>query len=312
MDAANLRGIDLNLLVILDVLLEECHVTRAGQRLALSQSATSNALQRLRELLGDPLLMRTAAGLAATPRAQTLIPILKETLACAARVMLPQASLKSLSRTVRWSIVDHGIALLVPRLLAALRTTAPGVDLVVHPWSGPEAALAQVSDGTLDLAVTVMPPSTGPLRWQRLFSERLVVAMRAGHPALPRFSLDTWLEYPHVVMSARGEATGLLEAVLTKMGKRRRVGVVVPSFLPVLRIVAESDLIALVPVHLLETAPRDELAHREPPLPMPSFEIGVAWHGRRDSDVATMHVVGLLADIVTTKSVRVHDCPMTG
>ncbi|AKU95622.1 Transcriptional regulator [Labilithrix luteola] len=297
MGSIHLRSVDLNLLVVLDALLSERHVTRAGKRLGLSQSATSNALERLRSLFGDPILERTRGGMTPTPRAQALRPALEHALSSVAQVVGPRADLATLSQTVRWSVVDYGTALLGPPLMAALRDSAPGLDLIVTPWGGAEEVVAELSDGTLDLAVSVMAPGASMLRWQPLFSERYIVAMRRDHPAKQRFSLDKWLQYPHVVVSGRAQTSGALDAALASQGKARRVGLVVPSFLAVPSIVGNSDLLALVPERLLATGPYANVITREPPLPVPSFEVGIAWHPRRDHDVATMHVIHALMGV---------------
>jgi DNA-binding transcriptional LysR family regulator len=292
----HLRSIDLNLLVVLDALLAERHVTRAGKLLGLSQSATSNALERLRALFGDAILERSRGAMVPTPLAQALRPQLEQALTSVAKVVAPRADLATLSQTIRWSIVDYGIALLGPRLMATLRKSAPGLDLIATPWAGADEALAQVSDGALDLVVTVLAQGATALRWEPAFSQRYVVAMRRNHPARRRFSFEEWLRYPHIVVSGRGQIAGSLDAVLASHGKTRRVAMVVPSFLAVPSLLADSDLTALVPEGLLATGPYPSLITREPPVSVPSFEVGVAWHGRRDHDVATMHVVRSLVE----------------
>jgi DNA-binding transcriptional LysR family regulator len=294
MEHVNLRAIDLNLLVVLDALLAERHVTRAGRRLGLSQSATSNALERLRALFGDPLFERTREGMAPTPLAQALRPTLDMALSHVAAVVAPRADLATIAQTVRWSIADYGIALLGPQLVARLRESAPGIDLVVVPWSGADDAFTRVGDGELDFIVSVLSPGAAALRWEPLFAERYVVAMRRDHPAGKRFNLDAWLRYPHVVVSGRGDTSGALDAVLAAQGKVRRVGLVVPSFLAVPPIVAESDLLALVPERLLQAWPHPGLVARKPPVAVASFDVGIAWHQRRDQDLVTMHVIKLL------------------
>ncbi|AKF04231.1 LysR family transcriptional regulator [Sandaracinus amylolyticus] len=287
----NLRSVDLNLLVVLDALLEERHVTRAGKRLGLSQPAASNALERLRAMFGDPLLERTRDGLRPTPRAESLRPALRDALESTARLVArARPDLSTIVQTVRWSVVDYGLPLFVPPLLASLAEHAPGIDLVVSPWSGAEDALAAVSDGALDLAVSVHAPGASELRWQRLFEERYVVAMRADHPARRRFTLERWLALPHVVVSGRGQASGALDAALAARGLSRRVGLVVPSFLAVPAIVAGSDLVALVPERVLRAVVCPGIVAREPPLAVSGFEVGLGWHPRRDGDLATMRV----------------------
>jgi DNA-binding transcriptional LysR family regulator len=288
----NLRGLDLNLLVVLDALLAEQHVTRAGQRLGLSQPATSNALERLRRLFDDPLLERVPGGLRATPRAQALRSPLTDLLAgVSSLVSSGSADLRTLKQSLRLSVVDYGLALFVPPLMASLAERAPGIDLVCVPWSGAEEAHAALEAGTLDLAISVSAPAS--LRFRPIFTESYVVAMREKHPAR-RLTLARWLEYPHVVVSGRGSATGALDAVLAERGQRRRVGVVVPSFLAIPPLLLQSDLLALVPETLSRLASQG-LVHVAPPLPVPGFEVTLVWHPRRDADPAVRFVRDELA-----------------
>jgi DNA-binding transcriptional LysR family regulator len=231
-----------------------------------------------------------------TPRAQALRLSLEDALASVARVVTPRADLATLSQTIHLALVDYGIALFGPPLVAALRTSAPGIDLVVAPWTGADDDFARVTDGSLDLVVGVLAPGAAALRWEPLFSERYVVAMRRSHPARKRFSLQEWIRHPHVVVSGRGQTSGALDAVLATRGKTRRVGMVVPSFLAVPAIVANSDYLALIPERLLAAGRYEGVVAREPPVAVPSFEVGIAWHPRRDHDAATMHVARLLRE----------------
>lgn len=301
MDRIHLRAIDLNLLVVLDVLLDERHVTRAAARLGLSQSATSNALERLRALLGDPLLERAAKGMRATPRAEALRAPLREALGEISRIVVSAgADLTTIRQTVRLSVVDYGIALLVPALCKALAESAPGLDLVVLPWTGADQATRDLASGALDLAITVVAPGAGALRFRHLFHERYLVTMRREHPSAGRFDLEAWLGHPHVVVSGRGETAGALDATLAERGLHRRVSVVVPSFLAVPQLLATSDLFALLPEQLLTTLPEGSgLITRPPPVAVPGFEVGIAWHPRRDGDVAVGHVREQIARITS-------------
>ncbi len=304
MDLMNLRGVDLNLLVVLDVLLAEQHVTRAGKRLGLSQPATSNALERLRGLFDDPLLERVPRGLRPTPRAEALRGPLAALLGgVSALVSSASADLRTLKQTVRLSVVDYGVALFVAPLIASLAEHAPGIDLVCVPWSGAEEAHGALEAGALDLAISVPAPSS--LRFRPILTEAYVVAMRAQHPASlglgrtkpkkERLTVARWLEHPHVVVSGRGSATGALDAVLAERGLQRRVGLVVPSFLAIPELLAQSNLLALVPETLLRLT--SDLVHAAPPLPVPGFEVALVWHPRRDADPAVGFVRDELARI---------------
>ncbi|HTV20139.1 MAG TPA: LysR substrate-binding domain-containing protein [Polyangiaceae bacterium] len=285
----NLRALDLNLLVVLDALLSERHVTRAGQRLGLSQPATSNALKRLRRMFGDALLERTPRGLELTARAQALREPLAEVLREVSTLVggAPVVELSQLERTVRLSVADYGVAAFVGPLLESLAARAPGIDVVCLPWSGADDAHAALDDGSLDLAVSVLAPAN--LRFRPIVRETYVVALRERHPALP-LTLARWLAHPHVVVSGRGSSAGPLDTVLAERGLRRRVGVIVPSFLAVPSLLVQSDCIALIPERLARLS--TGIVWAAPPLPVPGFDVALVWHPRSDADAA----VGFVRD----------------
>ncbi|MDP3418678.1 LysR family transcriptional regulator [Falsiroseomonas sp.] len=293
-----LRGVDLNLLVILDALLEEAHVSRAADRLGLSQPATSSALERCRQLFGDRLLERAAGGMRRTPRAEALRPRLKDALAGLGGVLdLPEVPLAALRQTVRLLMADSLAARLLGPLVAALSRSASGLDVVVQPWQGAPAALEGLARGTLDLAVSVIPPSGPDLRREELLREEYVVAMRSGHPALEGFDLERWLAFPHVLVSARGEMRGALDEALARQGRVRRVGCVVPHFLLVPPLLLGSDLIALLPGGSILGAMREGLAVLQPPVAVEGFPIHLALHRRREGDAAVRHVAATLRSV---------------
>jgi DNA-binding transcriptional LysR family regulator len=297
----NLRSIDLNLLVILDALLEEAHVTRAAKRLALSQPATSSALERCRFLFKDALLERGAGRMRLTPKARSLRAPLKQALSGLESALEPPAvDLKSLKRTLRLEMSDGLIATAVGPLHAKLRVTAPGLDLVVVPWRSAQDALHQLEQGDADIAVSAFPDIGADFRRVEVMSETYRVAMRAKHPALAGakrgLSLDKWLAYPHILVSGRGETRGTLDEALARVGRTRRVGLVVPSFLVVPSLLAESDLIALAPSRLVSAS--RTLAVLKPPIPVDGFTLHAAWHARRDDDPVVRHVIAMLGEVL--------------
>jgi DNA-binding transcriptional LysR family regulator len=151
----DLRRIDLNLLVILDALLSEQHVTRAAERLHLSQPAVSHALARLRDLLGDPLLVRAGAGLVPTSRAMELMAPLTEALAQVQSLLAPNAfDPATTRRTFRLAMSDYGAAIVLPGLIRTLRSEAPGIDLQISHASR-EGMLDGILNGDIDIAVGV-------------------------------------------------------------------------------------------------------------------------------------------------------------
>lgn len=295
----NLRAIDLNLLVVLRSLLEEAHVSRAAARLGLSQPATSAALERCRHLFGDALLERGRGRMRRTARAEALRAPLAALLDQAEALLLPPAlDLRQLRQRLHLVMADHPAARLVGPLQARLEREAPGIDLVIQPWQGAEAALAALAAGRADLAVSVFPPPEAEFRRETLRQEEYRVLMRRDHPAAEGFDLDRWLAWPHLVVSGRGEASSPLDGLLARMGRGRRIGLVVPSFLLAPILLRDSQLIAMLPGGCL---PEDMAGFRDfaPPIPVEGFPLHLAWHRRRDADPGTRHVAGLIRTLLS-------------
>ncbi|WP_313528392.1 LysR family transcriptional regulator [Shinella sp.] len=288
----NLRSVDLNLLVILDALLDEAHVSRAAAKLNLSQPATSSALDRCRHLFGDPLLERGKGGMRLTPKAESLRDPLKTLLVgIAAVVDAPEESLAEIRQTVRILTADFPGILIAGALHRALAQSAPGIDLVIQPWHGAPEALESLARGASDIALSVFPTvDETAFHRETLVDEHYVVAMRKNHPVAQHFTLDRWLAFPHILVSGRGDTRTPFDDQLATLGKTRRVGIVVPSFLMVPALLEDSDLIAMMPSHCLppEAATRFHVAL--PPIPVTGFPLHLAWHRRRDKDRAVQHV----------------------
>lgn len=294
----NLRSLDLNLLVILDALLDEAHVSRAADRLNLSQPAASAALQRCRHLFRDDLLERGRGTMRLTPKAETLRAPLKSLLAGVTELVDPvEPPLADLRQTLRISMADYPALMIIGPLQPALQRSAPGIDLVIQPWHGADAARTALIDGTSDIAISVLPGTEDDIHRAHLLTEHYVIALRPGHPAIPGFDLMRWLAYPHILVSGRGEARSPLDAELARIGLARRVGLVVPSFGMVPDLLRRSDMIAMLPSRILPHAP--DLTGLPVPIAVPGFELHLAWHRRRTRDKGLQHVAGLLADLLT-------------
>lgn len=286
-----LRSVDLNLLVILDALLEEAHVSRAAVRLHLSQPATSSALERLRHLFGDRLLERGRGGMRLTPAAEALRLPLRDALGSIATLMhRGKTDLATVRQTVRVAVADALAVAMLPALHARLVQTAPGVTLAVLPWRGGTEGVRQLAAGEVELVASVLPTLDPAFRKVPLFDEHYLVAMRSDHPAVQGFCLRSWLDYPHVVVSGSGNTMAGLDTALAARSLSRRVGVVVPSFVMVLPLLSGSDLMALLPSRCVTLDVVARLATFVPPLPIDGFRLDLAWHMRRDGDLVVRHV----------------------
>ena len=285
----NLRTLDLNLLVTLQALLEEKHISRAALRLHRSQPAVSHALANLRRQFNDPLLVRRAGGLALTPRAAELLPALTGTLGQLGDLLsTPTFDPAYSSRTFRLAMSDYGARVVLPKLVRVLRQRAPGIDLLISHGSR-EAMLADVADGEVDMALGVFPGRhSGRLRVQTLFEERFVcLADAATLPQGAPLSLADWLARPHVLVAIRSASENEIEQALAQIGAKRRIAVQLPHWSAANGLIAGTDLILTVAQrNLASLTPDSRLACFEPPVAIPPFAFELLWHQRRDADAA--------------------------
>ncbi len=285
----SLRRLDLNLLPVLDALVTERHVTRAAHRLGLSQPATSHALARLRDLLGDPLLVRGPGGLVPTPRALAIAPRVREALELTARALAgePAFDPATARRAFHVAASDYAELVVLPRLVAAIRTLAPGVDLWSYPVpADPAAALA---DGTIDVALVPRRPSwPAGVYERRLFDETFTCAVRRGHPAAQRrLTLPRFCELDHLLVAPRGTTGSYVDDALAAAGRTRRIAVAVPHFLVAPHVIAATDLIATLATRVARTFEATlRLALLAPPVELTGFTIALAWHERTQRDPA--------------------------
>ncbi|MCO5064357.1 MAG: LysR family transcriptional regulator [Rhizobiaceae bacterium] len=294
----NLRSLDLNLLVVLDALLDEAHVSHAADRLGLSQPATSAALQRCRHLFRDELLERGRGTMRLTAKAEALRAPLKSLLAGVVDLVdAPKVPLRETRQTLHILMADYPALFVIGPLQRALQETAPGIDLVIQPWHGADAARMALIDGATDLAISVFPTSDEYIHREEILTEHYLVAMRSGHPAASRFDLDRWLAFPHILVSGRGDIRTPLDAELARRGLARRVGLVVPNFGMVPDLLRGSDMIAMLPSRVLHES-RD-LILSPPPFPVDGFSLHLAWHQRRAKDIGLQHVARVLAKLLS-------------
>ena len=292
----NLRSLDLNLLVVLDTLLDEAHVSRAADRLGLSQPATSAALQRCRHLFRDELLERGRGTMHRTPKADALRAPLKSLLAGVVDLIDPSdRPLAEISQTLRLAIIADYPFVVAP-LHEALQRTAPGIDLVIQPWLGTDAARTALLNGDCDLAFSVFPPFNDDLHREEVLIEHYLIAMRAGHPAAEEFDLEAWLAYPHIAVSGRSDTRTPVDADLADRGLSRRVGLVVPNFQMVPALLEGSNMMAMLPSGVMRNF--GGLVAFPPPIPVSGFPMHLAWHRRRAGDAALQHVAAVLGELL--------------
>lgn len=286
----NFRTFDFNLLRVLDALLRERSVTRAGHRLGLSQPAVSAALARLRDALGDPLLVRQGHELVATPFAEGLALPLRATLDDIEAMLSPDDAYDPAQAddVFRISGSDFFDEMLLARLAPLLATEAPHIRLQrVALW--PENDVGTIERYEVDLAL--LPETRLPdwIETQPLFRARYCVIARREHPAFAASDARPGAVAPmalfttlgHVLVSPEGRLRALGDEALDRVGRQRHVAMTTPDFFGACSVVAASDLIALVPRPFAESvAERSGLALYEPPMPVEPVRIMMIWHRR--------------------------------
>lgn len=280
-----LAGIDLNLLTSLDAVLETHNLTVAARKLGLTQPAVSHALKRLRELLGDPLLIRTKRGMTPTPRALELRPAVRAALDAAAVVLqaAPPFDPATSQRAFTVALPDQTAFQLLPPLANEL-AAAPGIRIDVRPLQ--HDRLAEELGRDLDLAISVFRDVPAGVRDQRLFDEEFVCVMRKGSPATRgTFDLARYLACRHVMIAPRGLIGSPLDDLLAKRGHARDLAMLVPHFLVAPHVVASTDLVWTAPQRLARAfAEQLPLTLREVPFKVPGFTLRMRWHMRLDRD----------------------------
>jgi len=281
-----MTAVDLNLLIVLDVLLTEGSVAKAAQRLALSPSAMSRSLARLRATTGDPLLVRAGRGLVPTPLALELRDKVRAVVEGAQAILHPSAhlDLATLERTFTIRANDGFIESFAARLVALVEKDAARVRLRFAPK--PDKNIVALRDGPVDIEVGVVGDTGPELRIQALFRDRFIGVVRVGH-ALTNDAItpERYASFKHISVSRRGQEHGPIDRSLHVLGLWRTVKAVVPGFSAALALARNSELIANVPERQTETARAGMISF---PLPVPTPELTVSqiWHPRLDSDPA--------------------------
>lgn len=279
----HLGGVDLNLLLVLDVLLEERSVTRAAARLDRTQPAVSRSLARLRELLDDPLFVRDRSGLTPTPRAQALAgPLRAALLELEGRVLQARPfDPGSADRTFTLAGADYGEWLLVGPLVTRLARVAPRIRVEAHRVP----ALRDTLDHDIGVGV-VSSSGLGSVRTRPLVTDGFVCLVRRDHPRVGQhLDLRTYLDLDHILISPRGTGGGIVDDRLEAAGERRRIAVRLATFLVAPAVVAGTDLLCTLPRRLAHAAVRSlPVRMVEPPIELPPFTLSAVWHERWQHD----------------------------
>lgn len=313
MSAPNFRTLDLNLLRVFDEVMAEGSLTRAARNLSLTQPAVSNALRRLRETLGDELVQRSGQGMAPTPRARAIWPAVREALAQLQSSLIPNEFVPAEANTsFVLAMSDATAAELIPGLTETLEKQAPRVTLRVVPLTTRDPR-SMLDEEACDLAVGYFPSMLAdltartqsgepqPFFHQRLYTGEYVCVMRKDHPlAQGPLSIDAFCAARHMLVSFSGRPFGFIDEALATLGRERFVVLTVNQFFTAARVVANANLLTVLPLHFVKvTGYADQLVFRPLPFEVSPVLVDAVWHRRsqqRSSHVWLREVVQRATD----------------
>ena len=299
----NLAGIDLNLLVVFDALITEQNVTRAGERLGLSQPATSNALSRLRRLMGDELFIRSATGLRPTPRALELAQQLRPALQVMQGALLEKPTFQPATsdRIFAIGMSDYVEFTVLPKLMSRIQAIAPHVSLQIR--SGDREKLFSLLDnGAIDLACGVFPENIAWHKEQRIFQENYVCVCRRDHPVIGNsLSLEEYLSVSHLLVSIKEDRVGRVDLLLAERNLKRHIALSLPHFLTAPFILAQTDLVATLAERIaISYAENQQLKILPIPMELGGFSVSMRWHQSTENSPACQWLRSIIREIGDT------------
>jgi len=288
MNSMNTRTLDLNLLVVFATLWDTQNVTRAGERLALSQPAVSHALRRLRERLGDELFVNGRHGLVPTARAAELIGPVRDALGRLDEALQGAAAFlpATAQRKFRIASGDFVEFLILPRLIQHIALEAPGVMIEVVPLPPSNTLPALLENGEIDLVIGTPPSLVAGLCEESITTVPLLTLIWQREGVLPgRFPLGLYLERPQVMIETHQRHGNIIDDALQAQGLSRRVGVLVQNFMAMPVIASQTGYICNLPGPIAQVfAGTFGLSCHEPPVDFPAPELIAYWHARFDAD----------------------------
>jgi len=292
--ALNFRTLDLNLLRVFDVVMAERNLTRAAERLAITQPAVSNALKRLRESVGEDLLTRAPSGVKPTPRAEALWPDVRNALGNLRAALSPgEFSPQTDAVSFRIAMADATAAMFMPPLVSHIEHTRALANVRVLPLATRDPS-ALLERGDADLAVGYFPEtvtgllgegSEAPLRHAKLHESEYVCVMRAGHPLAEReLTLDAYCAADHLLVNFAGRPYGLADQALAALNRQRRIVLTVNQYFTAGRVVAGSNLLTVLPARFVgATGYHEQVVTRPLPFRLDGLQVAMLWHQRNDA-----------------------------
>ncbi|SDM05104.1 transcriptional regulator, LysR family [Oryzisolibacter propanilivorax] len=325
MPDVNFRTLDLNLLRVFDEVMSERNLTRAADRLALTQPAVSNALRRLRQALGDELVVRSGAGVAPTPRALSLWPAVRQALAQLQGALAGAFDPASAHASFVLALADATGTMLMPALVDILEREAPGISLRVLPLTTRDPRRL-LEAGEADMAVGYFPAALAdlsagahgdqpvPFQSMRIYDSEYVCVLRAGHPlARQPLTLDAYCAARHLLVSFSGKPFGFIDQALASLGRERRIVLTVNQFFTAGRVVAASDLLTVLPRHFVGVANLGgELVWRPLPMAVPIVHVDALWLRQRQAEPGhrwLQQTLARAARVSATTAAAIHQSP---
>lgn len=296
----NLKDVDLNLLVVFNELHKHGRVSAAAESLGISQPGVSNALSRLRKLLGDELFLRTSRGMVPTPYAESLVQPIADALAALQGTLNARVAFDP-ARSERAFVIgvnDVGETYFLPRLMRALDQVAPGVTIRTVRTTSIDVR-DEMERGRMDLAMGFLPGLKGGFFQRRLFRQPYVCIFRQDHPlARSGVSARQFRAAEHVAIVSEGTGHGVVDEVIARAGIRRRLRLTVPHFMAVGPVLQATDMIAVVPQRFADCACGPfGLAAAPCPVKIPESVINVFWHARNHREAANQWLRQVVVDV---------------
>lgn len=301
MHQINWKGIDLNLLVVLDSLLESQSVSRAAEKLHLSQPAVSHALTRLRCLTGDPILVRTGRTMTPSPYALRIQQQVKEVLAKTLNILKSPAPFDPLkcTETFTLGITDYVEILVLPAIVSAVRRFAPHARIFVR-HHGFDASAETLRLGEIDAAIAFDAGAFEQFKRTQLYEEEYVCLVARGHRGFGgRHGLRSYLESAHLQISPSTSLVGFLDTALSAVGITRQIAVSLPRYAAAASLIEQTDVIGTLPLRLAKHyASRYDVAIKPLPFTLSKSRVCLFWSNRTDVDVAHIWLRSTIVDTV--------------
>lgn len=304
MHFSRVRAADLNLLVLFQALIDERNISRAAAKMNLTQPAMSRALQRLKHMFKDELLVRSKSGYEPTPRAIQIKSELDLLFPNIERLLQPGSFRPELqSGTLRVAATDFGASVILPGFLKMLNEQAPNVDLSITPWN--DGTIALLDSGALDLALW-FNSCPSHLRSEPLFSEKLICIVNKNHPlANKKMTIKKYLSFSHIAISLKNSNQEAIDQFLDERGLSRTIRVRTPYMTSATFMAQESDSILTVPGRLASRLiPSSKAIAIAAPKELPILNYLQIWHPRVDGDPYSVWIRSLIKLACARISIR--------